>query len=171
MLIAVIWQQFYEYLFLVVYSGIGSVLFGFTGLLIGGVMYENQVLLAQSADVGGIDVVFGFVSIGLAVLTIAGVWAAFVKAGKPGWACIVPIYNLIVILEIAGKPIWSILLYFVPFVNFIFSIIVFLDFAKAFGKGIGFGLGIIFLPFVFFPILGFGSAQFVGSSKVKTDLV
>lgn len=146
---AVIWHQFWKHLFLVVFSGIGSVLFGFTNLLIGGVMYENEVLLAQSADVGGGEVVFGFISIGLAVLTIAGVWATFVKAGKPGWACIIPIYNLIVILEIAGKPFWSILLYFVPLVNIIFSIIVVLDFAKAFGKGIGFGLGIIFLPFVF----------------------
>lgn len=134
-------------------------------------MYENEVLLAQSADVGGVDIVFGFISIGLAVLTIAGAWAAFVKAGKPGWACIIPIYNLIVILEIAGKPIWSILLYFVPFVNFIFSIIVFLDFAKAFGKGAGFGLGIIFLPFVFFPILGFGNARFVGAAKGSSDSV
>lgn len=134
-------------------------------------MYENEVLLAQSADVDNGSVVFAFVSIGLTVLAIAGLWSAFVKAGKPGWASIVPIYNLIVFLEIAGKPIWSILLYFVPLVNIIFSIIVFLDFAKAFGKGIGFGLGMIFLPFVFFPILGFGSARFVGAAKGSSDSV
>jgi hypothetical protein len=99
------------------------------------------------------------------VLVIAGLWKTFTKAGKPGWACIIPIYNLIVLLEIAGRPIWWIILMIVPLVNFVILILVAIDIAKAFGKGTGFGLGLAFLPPIFYPILGFGSAQYVGSPQ------
>lgn len=91
---------------------------------------------------------------------IAGIWKTFVKAGKPGWAAIIPIYNLIVLLEIAKKPIWWFLLMLIPIVNFIIAIIVMIEVAKAFGKGTGFGLGLAFLGFIFFPILGFGDAEY-----------
>ena len=94
------------------------------------------------------------------ILVIAGIWKVFTKAGKPGWASIVPIYNMIVLLEIAGKPTWWILLYFIPFVNIIIGIIVTIEVARQFGQGIGFTLGLIFLPFIFFPILGFGGARY-----------
>jgi len=87
----------------------------------------------------------------------------FTKAGKPGWASIIPIYNAIVLLEIAGKPIWWIVLLFIPLVNFIVIIIVVIDLAKNFGKGTGFGLGLAFLPFIFYPILGFGDAKYRGT--------
>ena len=70
---------------------------------------------------------------------IVVMWKIFVKAGKPGWGCIVPIYSTILQLEIAGRPIWWIFLMLIPFVNIVVSIIVILDFAKAFGKGTGFG--------------------------------
>jgi len=91
---------------------------------------------------------------------IAGMWKVFTKAGKPGWACIVPIYNLIVLLEIAGRPIWWIVLMLIPFVNFVVFILIGIDVAKAFGKGTGFGLGLAFLGFIFYPILGFGDATY-----------
>jgi len=96
------------------------------------------------------------------ILMIAGMWKIFVKAGKPGWAAIVPIYNLVVLLEIVGKPIWWIILMIIPLVNLIVYIIVLIELAKRFGKGIGFALGLLFLPFIFFPVLGFGSAQYHG---------
>ena len=96
---------------------------------------------------------------------IAGMWKAFVKAGQPGWACIVPIYNAVVILKIANRPIWWILLMLIPIVSLIVVIIVFIDFAKAFSKGAGFGLGLAFFGFIFFPILGFGDAQYVGVNR------
>ena len=96
------------------------------------------------------------------ILMIAGMWKIFVKAGKPGWAAIVPIYNLVVLLEIVGKPIWWIILMIIPLVNIIVYIIVLIELAKRFGKGIGFALGLLFLPFIFFPVLGFGSAQYHG---------
>ena len=91
-------------------------------------------------------------------------WKIFTKAGKPGWGIIIPIYNIILMLEIAGRPGWWFLLMLIPGVNFVISIIVILDFAKAFGKGTGFGLGMLFLGIIFYPILAFGDAQYVGSN-------
>lgn len=99
------------------------------------------------------------------VAVVAGAWKMFVKAGKPGWAAIVPIYNTIVILEITGKPIWWIVLLFIPIVSIIIAIMVMIELAKAFGKGTGFGIGLVFLPFIFIPILGFGDAQYQGPSR------
>ena len=94
------------------------------------------------------------------VVLIASLWKVFTKAGEPGWAAIIPIYNFIVMLKIAGKPLWWIVLFLIPFVNFIAMILVSIAIAKNFGKGAGFGLGLAFLGFIFFPILGFGSAQY-----------
>ncbi|RLE19537.1 MAG: signal peptidase I [Acidobacteria bacterium] len=96
------------------------------------------------------------------VLVIAGMWKTFAKAGKPGWACLIPIYNLIVLLEIAGKELWWIILLFIPVVNFVILILVSIAVAEKFGKGAGFGLGLAFLPMFFFPLLGFGDAQYQG---------
>lgn len=98
----------------------------------------------------------------IAVLIIAGLWAAFAKAGRPGWAAIVPIYNMIVLLDIAKKPIWWIVLFFIPCVNIVIAILVYIEFAKAYGQGAGFAIGMVFLPFVFIPLLGFGSARYQG---------
>ena len=99
----------------------------------------------------------------IVVLIIAGFWKVFTKAGQPGWAAIVPIYNLYILLKIAGKPGWWILLFFIPLVNLIIAILVAIEVAKAFGKGVGFGLGLAFLGFIFYPILGFGNATYQGA--------
>lgn len=96
------------------------------------------------------------------VLIVAGMWKMFTKAGKPGWACIIPIYNIIVLLEIVGRPLWWIVLMLIPFVNIIVGLIVSIDLAKSFGKGTGFGIGLWLLPFVFIPVLGFGDASYRG---------
>jgi ABC-type sulfate transport system permease subunit len=104
----------------------------------------------------------GFVGLIIAIVVIAGIWKMFSKAGEHGWAAIVPIYNAIVMLKVAGKPLWWIILLIIPFVNIIVGIIVAIAIAKAFGKGGGFAVGLIFLPFIFYPILGFGSAAYVG---------
>ena len=101
----------------------------------------------------------------LIVLVIAGLWKTFVKAGKPGWAAIIPIYNAIVLLEIAKRPIWWIVLFIIPIVNFIIAILVSLDVAKNFGRGPGFGLGLAFLPFIFYLILGFGPDKYQGGAS------
>jgi len=104
--------------------------------------------------------VFLIVYVALIAVVIAGMWAMFEKAGKPGWASIIPFYNTIVLLEIVGKPIWWFLLMLVPFVNIVIAIIVMIDLSKAFGKDIGYAIGLILLPFVFIPILGFGDARY-----------
>ncbi|MEO7101109.1 MAG: DUF5684 domain-containing protein [Luteolibacter sp.] len=96
------------------------------------------------------------------VFLIAGLWKVFVKAGKPGWAAIVPIYNIIVMLEIAGKPVWWIVLLFIPFVNFIIIVIIMIALAKSFGKGVGYGIGCALLGFIFIPLLGFSDAKYIG---------
>ena len=104
----------------------------------------------------------------ITVAMVAGFWKVFVKAGKPGWACLVPIYNAVVMLQIVGRPIWWLILLFIPFVNFIVAIIVGIDMAKSFGKGAGFGIGLAFLAPIFYPILGFGDARYSGPSAPQS---
>ena len=102
------------------------------------------------------------VYLALIILLLVSQWKTFAKAGQPGWACIVPIYNVIVLLQIAKKPIWWIILLFIPFVNIIIIILVNIAVAENFGKGAGFGLGLVFLPIIFFPILAFSDAKYYG---------
>jgi len=96
------------------------------------------------------------------ILMIAACWKIFTKAGQPGWAAIIPIYNWYVLCKIVGRPGWWVILLLIPFINFIIGIILCIDLAKSFGKGVGFGIGLILLGIIFFPILGFGSAQYQG---------
>jgi hypothetical protein len=103
------------------------------------------------------------IELAIIVAIIAGMWKVFVKAGKPGWAAIVPIYNVIVLLEIAGKPLWWILLFFIPLVNIVMCVIVGLAIAKSFGKSDLFGVGLGLLGFIFYPVLGFSDAQYQGA--------
>lgn len=98
--------------------------------------------------------------IALLVLAIVGMWKLFTKAGKPGWASLIPIYNTCMIIDIAGKPIWWILLMFIPVVNFVIAILVMIGLAKNFGRGTGTAIGLIFLPNIFLLILAFGSAEY-----------
>ena len=105
----------------------------------------------------GVIIVF---YLAILVLMIASLWTIYSKAGQPGWAAIVPIYNVIVLLEIVGKPWWWLILMCIPLVNFVILIIVLNELSKSFGKGSGFTVGLIFLSFIFIPILAFGSAQY-----------
>jgi uncharacterized membrane protein YoaK (UPF0700 family) len=93
-------------------------------------------------------------------VVIAGMWKMFTKAGQPGWACIVPIYNILVLLRIAGKPWWWIFLYLIPIVSLVIAIMVTHTISKRFGFGVGMTLLQIFLPFIALPILGFGSSVY-----------
>lgn len=103
---------------------------------------------------------FWIVWLAVVVFVIAAWWRVFEKAGKPGWAAIVPIYNIIVVLEIAGKPLWWILLCLIPLVNIVVIVIVYIAFARNFGKGVGFGWGLAFLGIIFMPILAWGDAVY-----------
>ncbi len=101
--------------------------------------------------------------IALVIVAIAGMWKTFEKAGKPGWAAIVPIYNAVVLIEIAGRPLWWILLLLIPIVNWVVMIIVSIDVAKNLGQTAGFGVGLALLGFIFYPVLGFGDYQYQGA--------
>ena len=101
----------------------------------------------------------------LVIVAIAGLWKAFEKAGKPGWGAIIPIYNAYLMLKIAGRPGWWLILLIIPIVNIVIIFIVMIDIAKAFGKGTGFGIGLALLGFIFWPILGFGDARYVGPGQ------
>jgi hypothetical protein len=103
---------------------------------------------------------FLFIQLALIVFIVVTMWKIFTKAGKPGWACIIPIYNIFVLLDIAGKPAWWFILFLIPVVNLIVMILVLAGLAANFGKGGGFVVGLIFLPIIFYPILAFGSAQY-----------
>ena len=93
------------------------------------------------------------------IAAIAGLWKAFAKAGAPGWSCLVPILNIYVLVKMSGRPVWWIILFFIPIISIVPAILIPIDIAKNFGKGIGTALGLIFLGFIFWPILGFGSAE------------
>ena len=108
----------------------------------------------------GVGIVGGLVWLVVVLGFIVGMWKVFEKAGEPGWAAIIPIYNTIVLLKIAGRPLWWLILLFIPFVNFVILILVGLDVARKFGKSAGFGIGLALLGFIFYPLLGFSDARY-----------
>ncbi len=124
---------------------------------------------------GLVALIFGVLLIPLLIcwlITAIGKWKTFEKAGKPGWAAIIPIYNTIVTIEIVGKPMWWIaILLLVPCANIIFAIWLINLLAKSFGKSEGFTIGLILFPFIFYPILGFGSATYQGPSAKEAQAV
>jgi hypothetical protein len=121
--------------------------------------YETQAKAAPGP-------VFWICYFAVIILLIAAIWKVFSKAGQPGWAAIIPIYNLYVMCKVAGRPGWWLLLCLIPFLNLIILIILNFDIAKKFGKSGGFAVGMILLPFIFWPILGFGSAQYQGGGTI-----
>jgi hypothetical protein len=118
------------------------------------------MLDSSSSAAGAIGGVLGLV---IGIFYIYCLWRIFTKAGKPGWAAIIPIYNTIVLLNIGGLSGWFVLLGLVPVVNIILAIIIYWNLGKAFGKGVGFQLGLIILSFIFIPILAFDSSRYVGA--------
>ena len=123
-------------------------------------MYNDNIDGIENLSTGSI--VFSLV---IFALTIIAMWKIFTKAGKPGWASIVPIYNLYVLFEITGMNGWMFLLLLVPIANIVVSIMLYIKLAKSFGKGVGFGIGLLLLNTIFTLILGFGSAEYVGTQE------
>jgi hypothetical protein len=105
---------------------------------------------------------FALIYLAFLVVYAIGAWKMYEKGGHPGWACLIPFYNTYILLKIVGRPGWWLILFFIPFVNFVIWIIVALDLAKSFGKGTGFAIGLIFLSLIFIMILGFGDDRYVG---------
>ena len=102
------------------------------------------------------------VYLAVAVLGVIAMWKIFEKAGEPGWAAIIPFYNLYVLFKITWGNGWKFLFLLIPIANFVFLIITMVKLAKAFGKSGGFAVGLIFLSIIFYCILAFGDAQYVG---------
>ena len=127
-------------------------------------MYETD----PAAQTGASPLV-GIVYLIIVVLMIAALWRIFTKAGQPGWAAIIPIYNIYVLLKIVGRPWWWLILFLIPLVNLVISIIVALDLAKSFGKSGAFGFFMLWLLSVIgYPMLGFGKATYVGPATAAT---
>ena len=123
--------------------------------------YNNYDALYAAVGTG-ILTVYAVIALVICILTIIAFWKVFTKAGKPGWASIIPFYSQYCMFDIAWGNGWLFLLTFVPCVNFVIMIMLYLKLAKAFGKGTGFGIGLIFLNTIFVLILGFGDAQYIG---------
>jgi hypothetical protein len=114
----------------------------------------------QEGALAVVGLLFTLIPLLFALVTLAGMWKVFTKAGQPGWAAIIPIYNVyILVAEVAGRDIlWVILSIVIPIV----IVIPLIDVAKAFGKGTGYGIGLWLFAFIFFPLLGFGDARYQG---------
>ena len=128
--------------------------------------YSTSTYTTTSSDVGAVAVVIWLfvilIVMAVSILMIIAMWRIFTKAGKPGWASLVPIYNMVVMMQIVGRPEWQVVLMFLPFAHIYISIVLPLDLAKSFGKTTGFGVLMIFFPAIMNPILSFGSIRYFG---------
>ncbi len=111
---------------------------------------------------GGLVVLVVAVLAVAALLTVVPLWRLYQRAGRPGWAAIVPIFSQYTLCEVVGRPVWWLIWLFIPYVNVVFWLIFAIDLARSFGKSTGFGVGLWLLPIVFLPILGYGSAPYLG---------
>lgn len=130
--------------------------------------------MLQEGDTGGLFAllfsgVYGICGLIFVVLLIVGMWRLFVKAGKPGWAAIIPIYDIYVMLQIVGRPGWWLILLLIPFVNIVIALLVSIDLAKSFGKSAAWGVVLLFfLNAIGYLILGFGDAKYQGPAAATT---
>lgn len=98
----------------------------------------------------------------LTATLVASLWRLFTKAGRSGWASLIPLYNVIVLLSIIGRPWWYIVFLFIPGANAVLAVVLCFGAARSFGKGWPFAVGMILLPVIFLPLLAFGGARYVG---------
>lgn len=128
--------------------------------------YSTPTYTTTSSDLGAVAVVIWLIVIlvmlAVGIFMAIAMWRIFTKAGKPGWASLVPIYNMVVMMQIVGRPEWQVVLMFLPFAHIYISIVLPLDLAKSFGKTAGFGVLMLFFPAIMYPILAFGSSRYVG---------
>ena len=137
---------------------------------------------ASSSDIAAVLIFFLFFGLFILIISlvlIVSLWKVYEKAGVPGWASLIPFYNQVKLLQITGKPVWWVLLMFMPIVNIVLMVIVARRLAASFGKGVGFTLGLVLLPFIFYPILAFGKSTYTSvfpapgpmSEAVKWSLI
>lgn len=111
---------------------------------------DNWVEMAASGTWAAIWLVLG-------VLALVGGWKMLVKAGKPGWGIIIPVYNIYLFCRVAGRPGWWLILFFIPIVNIVIGLIVALNIAENFGHGAGYGILLWLFPWLMYLVLGFGT--------------
>ena len=111
----------------------------------------------QSGGSGNVEL---FATVALTAVVFAGFWKVFEKAGEPGWAGIIPIYNLYVLVRISGNAWWWFILFFIPVINLLATVKISIDVAGKFNRGVLFGLGLTFISFIFYPVLGFGNYEY-----------
>jgi len=126
--------------------------------------YQSNALLGAFSF---IFLIIGLVGLGTLIISVIAMWRLFEKAGKPGWASIIPIYSSIVLLEIIGKPTIWILWLLIPCTSPIFAIWSLNLLMKSFGKDEGYTIGVLFLPFIFLPMLAFGNNPYLGPSAAE----
>ena len=136
---------------------------------------DASVFTALWAVFGAFLGVMIVIALVVAILQLAGMWKVFTKAGEKGWKCIIPIYNVVILFRISGLSPWIICGYFlafIPFIGWLISLGITIyqcnSLAKAFGKDVGYTIGLLFLPTIFYMILGFGKSQYVGNGGFST---
>ncbi len=129
--------------------------------------YSSDYSSSAFGIFAGIFLMIWLVCLALGIIAVIGMWKTFEKAGKPGWAAIIPIYNILIMIEIVGKPTIWLLWLLLPCVNFVFVIWLYNLISKSYGKDEGFTVGLLLLGFIFWPILGFGSAKYLGPSAAE----
>ena len=132
--------------------------------------YEATGVATGMAAIGVGILIYWLIIMAVCAFTIICNWKVFTKAGKPGWAAIVPVYNIIVMLEMAELPLWYIVLFCIPIANIYATIKLNIELAHKFGKSTGFGVGMAFLPVIFIAILAFDkNVNYVGTQTQPTQ--
>ena len=134
-----------------------------------GTSYGVSTTSGLTGALAAMGLFFWILSMALSILMIVSLWKIFKKAGKPGWASIIPIYNIYIMCEIAEKEWWYVLLSCVPFANIYAMIVLYNGMAKRFGKSGGFVAGMILLPVIFFPMLAFGKDAAIVNNQPNTS--
>ncbi len=136
-------------------------------------MYDYAETASAFPEFGIVPIIF---SLAIGIFMIITMWKLYLKAGQPGWAAIIPIFNFIVLLRVAGKPWWwifGILLGIIPVIGsilvFILMIIITHGVSTNFGKGAGFTVGLVLLSIIFYPILAFGKAEYTQIQQQPTN--
>ena len=121
-----------------------------------------NVVLSSGNGGGGAAVLFILIELLICGFFLFCMWKIFEKAGEAGWKCLIPVYNTYIMFKIATGSGWKMLFMLIPFFNIVYSIMLMFKLAKVFGKGTGFGFGLLFLSVIFIPLLALGDAEYEG---------
>lgn len=130
--------------------------------------YTSQGIASRDVEAAisiilGLGLIFWLICLCLVILTIVAKWKVFKKANVDGWECLIPIHNEVVELKLGGiKTYWYFLnlLFICGIGPIILSFWSRIELAKAFGKGAGFGVLMVFFPYICYPILAWGNAEY-----------